>query len=77
MDIQARVAGTYANSVHGTRPARVAARGALSRQRQAVGVAVHNAMTLRKMRAVRTGAGSGLGKAHARGRLEVTAGATF
>lgn len=50
VDIQARVVGSYSQSgqsILDTRLARAAARGALSRQRQAVGAAVQNALTVR------------------------------
>ncbi len=76
VDIQARVASSYPQSGQSARLARTAARGALSRQRQAVGTAVQNAMTLRQMRAVRTGAG-GMSREHGRSRPTVTAGAIF
>lgn len=75
VDIQARIASSYPQSGQSTRLVRAAARGALSRQRQAVGAAVQNAMTLRQMRAVRAGT-RGLSQ-HGRSRLAVTAGSMF
>jgi hypothetical protein len=60
VDIEARVAGAYGQPGQSNRFPR-AARGALSRQRRISGGAAHEAMALRRMRAVRTRTATSLG----------------
>ena len=72
VDMHARIAGSYPQPEQSMRLVRPTLRGALSRQRRAIGAAAQNAMTVRKMRE-----GGGLSRELNRSRLAVVAGVTF